>query len=462
MAEHLIEGYMPPERAGTYHHFPFEVPPGTGRLEVQYTYDAVIDSDPLITGGNTVDIGVFDSRGIDFLNAGFRGWTGSERQSFFITPDEASPGYLPGPLTAGTWHIFLGFYKIGPGGCNFRVTVRLLPGEPWPKTAPRLLTLAEGGSIAPRPGGWYRGELHCHTHHSDGDSAPQDVVRAAEALGLDFLAITDHNNIGALADLARVEDHRVILIPGCEMTTFKGHWNAWGLSEWVDFRSLTAEKMEQAMRHAAACGALVSINHPRAYGPPWEFPQVDASDCVEVWNGPWMLHNWEALAFWEARLRQRRRLTAVGGSDAHRLANIAQEVARLGVPTTWVYCPGTPTARGILDGLRAGHAFISEGPEGPQLYLWSGDALMGDAIHVPHNGALALRLRAVSAAGLTLELRDDSGLRESLPVSRSDEEVALTMDVRASRYVRAQLVEAGPDNTPVVRALTNPIYLDPR
>ncbi|MCZ7547470.1 MAG: CehA/McbA family metallohydrolase [Anaerolineae bacterium] len=426
---------------------------------MSYEYDAAIDSNPFLTGGNTVDIGIFDQRGIDFLSAGFRGWSGSARQSFFIAPDEATPGYVPGPIAPGVWYIFLGFYKVSEGGCNFRVTVRCLPGGDGGATPPRWLTLADSVTLPPRPDGWYRGELHCHTCHSDGDSAPGEVVRAAERLGLDFLAVTDHNTITALADLAQQRPQNLILIPGCEMTTFKGHWCAWGLSEWIDFRALTTERMDRVMRHAAAKGALVSINHPRAYGPPWELPQADTCDCIEVWNGPWMLNNWEALAFWEKRLRQGRRLTAVGGSDAHRLTAHAQEIARIGVPTTWVYCPGAPTAQGILDGLRAGHAFVSEQPAGPQLYLSAGGALMGDRMPPPPDGEAALRVRAVGAAGLTLELHDASGLRAALPVAGDDETQPIPLDVAESRYVRAQLTEPGPGGTPVVRALTNPLYI---
>ncbi len=50
--------------------------------------------------------------------------------------------------------------------------------------------------------------MHNHTYHSDGDSDPLDVVRAAEALGLDFLAITDHNVRSQLARLNASRDGR--------------------------------------------------------------------------------------------------------------------------------------------------------------------------------------------------------------------------------------------------------------
>jgi predicted metal-dependent phosphoesterase TrpH len=122
-----------------------------------------------------------------------------------------------------------------------------------------------------KPDGWYRGELHCHTYHSDGDSAPLELVRAAQALGLDFLAITDHNTLSHLIDLAAIDTPNLILIPGVEVTTYKGHWNVWGDSGWIDFRTLTPERMESAIQVARERVTLTSCNHPRPYGPAWEF-----------------------------------------------------------------------------------------------------------------------------------------------------------------------------------------------
>lgn len=72
------------------------------------------------------------------------------------------------------------------------------------------------------PGGWGVAELHCHTTASDGVVSPEALVEIAERLGLDVLAVTDHDTIdGAL----RARDHalamgaRVEVIVGMEVTT---------------------------------------------------------------------------------------------------------------------------------------------------------------------------------------------------------------------------------------------------
>ena len=95
------------------------------------------------------------------------------------------------------------------------------------------------------------------------------------------------------------------------MTTYKGHWNVWGDRGWVDFRTLTPELMAEAIRVARARGYLTSCNHPRPYGPPWEFAEVTGSHCLEVWNGPWAVFNSVSLAYYERRLNAGERLVAV-------------------------------------------------------------------------------------------------------------------------------------------------------
>src|SRR5690606_12073212 len=96
--------------------------------------------------------------------------------------------------------------------------------------------------------GWYRGDLHLHSAHSDGscDSiagrrVPCPLYRTLEAArqrGLDFVAVTEHNttsHAAALRELAPYFD-RMLLIPGREVTTFHGHFNVFGITSPIDFR----------------------------------------------------------------------------------------------------------------------------------------------------------------------------------------------------------------------------------
>jgi hypothetical protein len=42
---------------------------------------------------------------------------------------------------------------------------------------------------------WLRGNLHAHTTYSDGVKAPSELLATYEALGYDFVAITDHEDL---------------------------------------------------------------------------------------------------------------------------------------------------------------------------------------------------------------------------------------------------------------------------
>lgn len=72
------------------------------------------------------------------------------------------------------------------------------------------------------PGGWGVAELHCHTTASDGVVTPEQLVGIADSLGLDVVAVTDHDTIeGALRarDYALATGARVDVIVGMEVTT---------------------------------------------------------------------------------------------------------------------------------------------------------------------------------------------------------------------------------------------------
>lgn len=74
---------------------------------------------------------------------------------------------------------------------------------------------------APEPG-WGLAELHAHTSASDGVPSPEQLVLRAEELGLDVLAVTDHDTLdGALLarETASRVGSRVDVIVGMEVTT---------------------------------------------------------------------------------------------------------------------------------------------------------------------------------------------------------------------------------------------------
>jgi hypothetical protein len=438
----VLEGHFADADRMRYVLVPFPVGAGHRQLHLRYSYSDRIDSDPLIDGGNTLDIGLFDPRGTQTGSPGFRGWSGSHKLEFTIDERWATPPYAPGPILAGTWNVLLGPYKVGPRGCDWQVDIWFDPGRP-PFERDVVLPTDVRSPILPagRPG-WLRGDLHCHTRYSDGDSWPSEMLGAAKAAGLDFLGVTDHNNVAHQADYGPGGNGLPIVLPGVEVTTYGGHWNAWGTDRWWEFRTPEAAAVEVAMAAAMASGAFVSVNHPKPFGPPWEYAGVRSMHAIEVWNGPWARLNAHALSTWETRLRAGERLVAVGGSDTHVLRSHdpdPRHAQALGMPTTWVDAGPAADAAAILDALRLGRTFVSASPAGPQLYL--------------DRGGRGVRIEVRDGRGATLVVLGDQGAIDAAAVTSGAFSMTLPVP-RATTYVRAQLVAADG----AIQALTSPLW----
>src|SRR5204863_40450 len=90
----------------------------------------------------------------------FRGWSGGAKARFTLTETWATPSYLPGPLPAGAWKLILGVPNLRKDGRAEYVATITLDHDP----------VFHGFVEAPLKAGpgWYRGDLHMHTEHSDG------------------------------------------------------------------------------------------------------------------------------------------------------------------------------------------------------------------------------------------------------------------------------------------------------
>lgn len=67
-------------------------------------------------------------------------------------------------------------------------------------------------------------DLHTHSHRSDGTDSPTELVQKAAQVGLDVVALTDHDaTTGWQEALAAADGLDVVVVPGIEIsTTFRG------------------------------------------------------------------------------------------------------------------------------------------------------------------------------------------------------------------------------------------------
>jgi len=346
--------WRPEDRAESMHRYlPVEVPPGAAGLRVELAYDR---------GAGVLDLGVFDPAGR------FRGYSGGARDSFALSPDWATPGYLPGDLPPGEWRVFLRLHRVTPDGMPFEVRATVGPVTPEPTGAPppvperrahhRNLPTVDGLT-------WLAGDLHAHTVHSDGVLTIDELAARAVAAGLDFLAVTDHNTVSHHPHLEpAARRYGLTLLPGQEVTTDRGHANAFGDIGWVDFRRPAAEWVSTV----AERGGLLSVNHPLGGDCAWRQPLPVKPPLAEVWHSGWWDRTWGAPLAW--LLAWAPDTVPIGGSDFHNPA----DAPRLGHPTTWV-AAASPAVPDVLAALAAGRTAISESPDGP-LLLRVGDELV--------------------------------------------------------------------------------------
>ena len=428
----------------------FDVPEGTSGLEVELAYTG--DSEKTV-----IDLGL---RG----PAGFRGWSGGGPQIIDVGRLRASYGYQPGAIEPGRWAVVLGVPNIREGRRDtYAVTVRLLSDEHRP--APVL-----------RKGpGWFVGDLHAHSGHSDGRivtasgaRVPAPVHRvfdAARAAGLDFIALTDHNTVSHWLEVDRLQPSYdgLLLLHGREITTYHGHANAIGETEFHDFRVSDA-RVSEVLRRPASDGAFVSINHPavpddeRCMGCRWgafDSETVAWISGVEVVNADRRTGALSGWPIWVDLLNHGFRVTAVGGSDEHTPGESGER--QLGTPATVVYAAEL-SEPAIVAALKSGRVYVrTHGPAGPELDF-SAEVRgrryeMGQTI--PNAGPITLKATIGRAKGQHVQwIRNGAVVGETLVPGAGE----VTLDTVGRPGEWFALVVRQADDDPTVFA--NAIFVD--
>lgn len=110
-----------------------------------------------------------------------------------------------------------------------------------------------------------RADLHIHSNTGDGLASVREIVDHAEhALGLDVIAITDHDEIrGAIEarEYAAQRNYRVQVVTGTEVTTRHGHLLCYGVER--TYRYLGS--LEATVEAVRADGGWFVVPHPLSW-----------------------------------------------------------------------------------------------------------------------------------------------------------------------------------------------------
>ena len=446
----VYRGRFTPATTEDWHYLPVQVPRGVTEIRVRYEYP-----DPIDTGlgysTNVIDIGIFGP-------AGFRGWSGGARKRFRLSRTSATPGYLPGPITPGRWRIALGPYQI-TSRVDYRVVVTLVHGPPGAHFEPESAPTSVPGTAA----GWYRGDLHVHTVHSDGSQDQPAVVRNAVAAGLDFIGTSEHNTTSATGTWGRHVPEGLLVVPGEEVTTRAGHWLATGVPNgtWVDWRYRPEDgRLAAVADRVRRLGGLAIAAHPQipVSSMRWDFdPDFTEMDAIEVWNGPWDGFDAAAVARWHTLLTAGIVKTAVGSSDSHR------ESQTIGLPQTVVRADDLSVAA-LVRSLRAGRCWIAESAAVDLVSFTATlddvDGGIGDRVPAAPGALVAVHLEVTGVPGCAARLLGPGSTVFGTVTADENGRIVLDRDVPGgTAFVRAEVRRGGSYAAGRTVALTNPIFL---
>jgi hypothetical protein len=338
-----------------------------------------------------------------------------------------------------------------------------------------LLPAMGTASRAAADGTWLAGDLHCHTTYShdvwggpaDDNTGPDEAytlgwspgeqVAIAELRGLDFLAITDHNDVRSLSDPGYTSN-ALTLIRGYEHSLSHGHAGCLGpdITGVFDGFDTSTDAGASALRDAVhAAGGIFILNHP-FYGSGWGYTPAVRPDSIEVWNIGWpyrhvgktaippepsVSDNYRSLPYWEKKFLASGRMPATGGSDNHYRATTA--IQGVGQPTTWVFAQSR-SQDAILDGIRAGRTSISAEPPALggariELTVRSGTTtwMVGDTVPASA-GRVTVTARVMNAPLHVLRLVVDGRNAQETRILTLDQTVKMKVSADAIDRVRAE------------------------
>ena len=177
--KHQFSGALTTDQMKQHLSHTFEMPPQAVQVNIRLkATEGAIDG-----LSNMLTLTIFDANG--FRGAGHRG---GQLHEVTISQTQATAGYIAGPLSVGTWNIQIDTHRIlAESVCEYQLDIEIVLGD---QAVPSTISPSDTPDFSfvanPNPG-WYRGDFHSHTIHSDASWDVPDLVAAAREYNLDFI-----------------------------------------------------------------------------------------------------------------------------------------------------------------------------------------------------------------------------------------------------------------------------------
>jgi hypothetical protein len=220
---------------------------------------------------------------------------------------------------------------------------------------------------------WLRCALHAHTTNSEGELAPEMLVRHYEWAGYDVLAITDH--------WVRTEERstkKLLVIPSTELNAWCGgpehdaHVLALGVQADPEIPESEFAQLQEVVDWILANGGVPYIAHTY-----WSGLRTDLwESCegllgLEVWNSGCELEvgRGDSSLHWDEALERGRLWYALATDDSHHPGYDS------GFAWTWVRA-AEKSQDAVLEALRTGSFYGSTGPSIHGVEVTDGDVVV--------------------------------------------------------------------------------------
>jgi len=177
-------------------------------------------------------------------------------------------------------------------------------------------------------------DLHVHTGHSyDAIGAPNEVLLRAREMGLDGIAITEHNSYEKTEIFLKLAPrYDLVVFAGAEIPTIDGHYLVFSedVKRWARYCRMLY-RAQDVIDEVNRVGGAVIAAHP--YRPGLGFgglavAKLKGLTAIEVYNGG--NNNGENKSALE--LAASLNLPGIGGSDAHCIEDIGRCYTRFFSP----------------------------------------------------------------------------------------------------------------------------------
>lgn len=242
-----------------------------------------------------------------------------------------------------------------------------------------LLAILVSAASAQSGLSWYKGNLHTHTLNSDGDSAPEAVVKWYEENKYNFLFITDHEFITPVERLNQLfrRPGDFAVMQAQEVTDRLAgkpiHINALGIAKVCTPQkgATVIENLQKNIDCVRSTGGVPLINHPN-FG--WALTANDIRgtknvNLLDIYNGHPLVNNLGGGGapgteeIWDSVLSGGRLIYGVAVDDSHSFKRLGDRSA----PTpgqAWIYVRASElTQAAILAAVERGDFYPSTGVE---------------------------------------------------------------------------------------------------